>query len=209
MTTVFNVKLGLANINPADLVEKGRTLVTDCTGNANFTLPAGLLTSLSTDCDNLEKANGLVISNGGKSDTLLRNTRVQEVKARIKVFGAYVQAQSGGDRVKIASAGFEVHQSPAPVGLPPAPKNLRAHAGKMPGEVDLRWTGVKNRLVYEVWMTEGDPKLDTGWTRVQTIGQNFTTLTGLVTDKPYAFRVNAVGAAGPGPMSDSAVAKAM
>jgi len=152
MTTVFTVKLGLTKITPAELVEKGRAHVTDCTGNANFTLPAGLLTGLTTDCDNLEKANGLVISNGGKSDTLLRNTRVLEVKARIKVLGAYVQAQSAGDQMKIVSAGFEVRKSAAPVGVLPAPQNLRAHAGKMPGEVDLRWNGLKRHLVYDtIW----------------------------------------------------------
>ncbi len=208
MTTIFTVKLGITNITPANLVEKGRTLVTDCTANANFTLPAGLLTGMSTACDNLEKANSQVLNNGGKSDTLLRDTRVREVRAQIKVLGAYVQAQSGGDRLKIASAGFEVHKSAAPAGVLPAPKNLRARPGKLPGEVDLRWGGVKEHLVYELDITSGDPTVETGWALVATIGRNFHTLTGLTTDKRYAFRVRAVGAAGPGPVSDSAVAKA-
>ena len=73
---VYTVKLGIVGLSSAALVEKGRLHVEKLTGNPDYNLPAGFLTSLSDACDALEKANVQVRDNGGKSDHLLRRERV-------------------------------------------------------------------------------------------------------------------------------------
>jgi hypothetical protein len=62
--------------------------------------------------------------------------------------------------------------------------------------------------MYAVYVTEGDPKDESGWTLLVQTSKNFHTATGLVTDKAYSFRTVAIGTAGAGPASDSAESKA-
>jgi hypothetical protein len=70
------------------------------------------------------------------------------------------------------------------------------------GEVQLRWTGVRNRNAYHIYMTESDPaKPDTTWKVVAVTGKITYSVTGLVPYEPYWFRVSAVGALGEGPAS--------
>ena len=187
---------------------KGQTLVKGCTANPNFTLPAGFLVGMATAIANLEAANVLVLDNGGRGDHQLRRTRVRELEAIIKELAGYVQAQSAGDRDKIESSGFEVRRSGTPIGIVNAPANMRARSGKMPGEVDIRWDSVKGRTVYEMWICEGDPKVEENWKSLGLTSRNFHTVTVLKTDSRYFLRVNAVGSAGPGPVSNTVIAKA-
>jgi len=208
MTQVFLVKLGLEGLTPTALVEKGRNLVMSCTGNANLTLPANFLTDLGAACTALEQANIAVRDNGGRQDHLIRDGRVRNVEDLIRQLAGFVQADCDGDQEKIASTGFGVRKQPTPVGVLSAPGNLRAKRGKLPGQVHLIWDGVYARLIYEVQYTEGDPKDDSTWKLLVQTSKNRYTAAGLASDKVYYFRVQAIGAAGAGEMSDSAEAKA-
>lgn len=208
MKAFYIPKLGLSGLTSTALVEKGRNHVQDCTANANVTLPAGFLTSMTAACDALEAANLAVLNNGGRQDTLVRNERKRELEDLVRQLAGYVQAQCEGDQEKIASTGFETRKQPSPVGVVEAPKNLRAQRGKLAGEVDLRWDRVQGRLMYAVYVTEGDPKEESGWTLLAQLSKNFHTATRLVTDKAYSFRTLAIGTAGAGPASDSAESKA-
>ncbi|MCB9167801.1 MAG: fibronectin type III domain-containing protein [Flavobacteriales bacterium] len=208
MTHVFQVKLGLAGLTPTDLVEKGRNLVEKCTGNANLTLPANFLTDMTTALDTLQADNIAVRDNGGRQDVLTRNLQVAAVQELVRQLAGYVQAQCGDDAGKIASTGFTTHRVPSPIGVLDAPGNLRAERGRLPGEVHLRWDGVYGRLMYRGFITSGDPKDESTWQELVQTSKNFHTVTGLDSDKAYYFRVQAIGAAGEGKMSDSATAKA-
>ncbi len=204
----ITVKLGYSRLTPAALVEKGRNHVEKLTGNASFTLPAGFLTSLTDACDALEAANFQVLSNGGRTDTLLRNERVADLKLLIKEAAGYVQAQCGDDVEKVNSAGFEVKRAPQPAGIPVAPQDLRVEQTSLPGQLKVRWEGVPARIYYVVWVTTGDPTLEEGWTLLVQTTKNSHLITGLLEGKTYSYRVNAVGTAGAGPVSDYASAKA-
>ncbi|WKZ65794.1 MAG: hypothetical protein QY325_13620 [Flavobacteriales bacterium] len=208
MKQVYVVKLGLIGLTPTALVEKGRNLVEKCTGNANLTLPANLLTDLGAACDALEQANLAVRDNGGRQDHVTRDARVADVQDVVRELAGYVQAQSEGDHEKIASTGFGVRKQPSPVGVLDAPANLRAGRGKLPGEVHLMWDGVYGRLMYAVYITDGDPKDESTWKLLVQTSKNRYTAAGLTTDRAYYFRVQAIGTAGAGEMSDSATAKA-
>ncbi|MBL7981919.1 MAG: fibronectin type III domain-containing protein [Flavobacteriales bacterium] len=208
MQTVFIVKLGLEGLTPTALVEKGRNLVKSCTGNTNVTLPVDFLTDLGAACTALEQANIAVRDNGGRQDHLIRDGRVRNVEDLIRELAGYVQAQCGGDKEKMASTGFGVRRQPTPVGVLDAPGNLRARRGKLPGEIHVIWDGVYARLLYGLYYTEGDPKDESSWKLLVQTSKNRYTATGLTSDKVYFFRVQAIGAAGAGEMSDSAEAKA-
>ncbi len=208
MKQVYIVKLGLIGLTPTALVEKGRTLVEKCTGNTNVTLPTNFLTDLGAACTALEQANIAVRDNGGRADHVTRAARVADVENLIRELAGYVQAQCEGDHEKIASTGFGVRKQPSPVGVLGAPTNVRARRGKLPGEIHVIWDGVYARLLYGLYYTEGDPKDEGSWKLLVQTSKNRYTATGLTSDKVYYFRVQAIGAAGAGEMSDSAFAKA-
>lgn len=207
MTTQFTVKLGLDGLSPMDVVERGRGHVTALTGNATYATPTPPLADISKACDDLETAEIDVTQNGGRQDTLIRNQRLRELKELIKQLAGYVQAVSGGDPELIASAAFTTRKLPSPSGVPPPPGDLRALITTLPGELRLRWKGVKDRRIYEVQFNDSDPLVEANWKALLMTGKNFHTATGLTSHKDYSFRVRAVSAGGIGPWSDTATAK--
>ena len=201
-------KLGLNGLTSTSLVEKGRNHVNDCTANPNVTIPGTFLGDMTNALDALELANMKVLQNGGRLDHQLRNERRKDVEDYIRRLCGIVEDQCFGDLDKILSTGFEVRRSASPVGIVQAPKNLRARRGVLGGQVDLQWDSVRGRLMYEVWMNDGDPNIEAGWKLVVQTSKNRLVVEDLQTDKPYYFRVNAIGTAGVGPASDSAQSKA-
>ena len=204
----LTVKLGYSNLTPAALVEKGRNHVEKLTGNVAFTLPLGFLTDLGKACDALEAANFQVLSNGGRTDTLLRTERVADLKLLIKEAAGYVQAQCDNDVELVNSAGFDIRKQRHPSDIPAAPQDVRAELTTLPGQLKVRWLGVRGRIYYQVWVTIGDPTSEDGWTLLVQTSRNSHLATGLLPGKTYSYRVNAVTTAGAGPVSDYASAKA-
>lgn len=202
------MKLGLDGLTPTALVEKGRNLVEKSTGNANVTPPAGFLTDMAKAVDALEAANLKVLANGGREDHLTRNERKRDVEEFVRKLGGYVDGECSGDAEKIASTGFQSRKGPSPVGVVDAPKNLRASRGKLPRTAELRWDRVKGRLMYNLYICEGDPKDDKNWTLLLQTSKNFHVATELISDAVYYFRTQAIGTAGVGPVSDEVNAKA-
>ena len=206
MTTRFTVKLGLDGLTPMEVVERGRAHVVAMTGNLVYATPTPALALITAACDALETAEIAVTTNGGKQDTLIRNERLTDLKELIKELGGYVQAVSGGDPEKIASAAFPTRKLPEPSGVLPAPGNLRARITTLPGEIRLNWDGVEDRHIYQAEINDGDPLTGT-WKLLVMTGKNFFTAKGLTSHKDYSFRVNAIGADGVGPWSDMAICK--
>jgi hypothetical protein len=203
----FTVVLGLTGLTPPQVVERGRSHVDALTGNAVYTTPVPPLATITSACDALEAADLKVLQNGGKLDYLARNERNKELRALIKELSGYVQAVSGGDKEKIASAAFGTRKLPEPVGDMNAAGDVRARITPMIGELDVRWNGVRGRMIYILEICDGDPLVPANWKLQAMQSKNFLTVKGLESGKPYSFRVVAVGAAGPGPASDPATAK--
>jgi hypothetical protein len=206
-TTISIVKPGITRLSAAALVERARAIIAALTGNASFTSPQPPLADVGAAASALEAADAAVLNNGGRQDYLARTMRMQELRDLLFLLAAYVQVASAGDREKILSAGYEYRKTAAPAGVLPAPGDLRAETSTLTGRIDLRWNGVANRFVYELQRTEGDPQLPTGWIAVVSQGSNAFADTGLTSDKHYSYRVRAIGAAGPGPWSDTATQK--
>lgn len=204
---LFLVKLAIARLTVSQFIEKARAIVTAMTGNADFPTPVPTLASIETLIDKLEAAETDVLNNGGKQDYVVRNMFRDELRTELTLLASYVQVTSGGDRVKILSAGFETRRLPAPVGIPDKPANLRITLGELPGSLQLRWGRVRGRLNYKAQYCEGDPLVEANWKDLVELGRNYYVATDLEGGKSYSFRVRALGAAGYGPYSDVAVAK--
>ena len=208
MKNMEKTKVGLVSLTPTALVEKGRNHKESCTDNDNVTLPTDFLKDLGLACDALEAANIAVRENGGKQDRLIRDARVQDLKAMIQALAGYVQAQCEGNGEKITSTGFELYKTRQPKGVLEAPKNVRAERGKLGGDLIVRWKGVPGNLHYSLMINAGDPNNPSEWKWLTNTSKNTINLTGLETDQQYYFRVRANGAAGKGKMSDVATSKA-
>lgn len=80
-----------------------------------------------------------------------------------------------------------------PLGLLPAPANVRAKAGPVEGAVSLLWSGVVGKLTYEL---EYATSVNGPWTRCYNKGRARHVCEGLTPGTEYWFRVRAIGDAG-------------
>lgn len=204
----FTVSLGFTEVTPAALLDKGRNHVTMLTGNADFATPSPTTVVLTAACDKLESASNAYNFNRGKLEKEARDKAFAELKFLIRELGAYVQNNCKGEKDLILSTGFDVRRTNAPLGQLPAPGNLLALVTLYPGRLEVRWDGVKGRSIYELWMTDGDPNLETGWKLLALTPKVRHVVDGLASNKVFSFRVVAIGSAGASPVSDVATAKA-
>jgi len=202
------VKLGIAHVTSSALVEKGRNIIIKMTGNVDFPAPMPPLAEITAAVDALETANALVLLNGGKQEYEGRRVALAVYSKVLHRLAGHVSSVAGDDRGMILSSGFEARKRAERLGRLPAPTNVRAIRTPFPKQVELRWDAVHGRSAYQVWMTDGDPTVESGWKLVAQTTRNSYTATDLIAPKYYSFRVAAFGTAGSSPMSASAMALA-
>jgi len=199
---------GTKRVPSPALVEKGRTHVALMSANPAFPDPRPTLQEVATACDELDAASQVYEFNKGRLDLVARNAAHARLRLLIIGLAAYVQATCGSDASTIRSAGFEIKRKRAPSQPMTAPGDVRAKRAELPGCIDLRWGAVKGRRLYEVQICTGDPSQATCWALLFQTSKNHCTVPHLTSDRPYTFRVHAIGVLGAGPMSDIATAKA-
>ena len=207
-TTVYTVRLGFSGVTAGPLVEKGRNHVVMLAGNLTYPTPTPTLAAITAACDALDLANQAYDFNRGKVEKQTRDSAFITLKDLIRELGGYVQAHCNGDKDLILSAGFDVRRANDPLGLLPAPQNMRALVTPYPGRLEVRWNGVRGRLLYQLYMTAKDPLDPTSWVLLLQSSKNRHTIDKLESNTVYTFRTIALGAAGPSPLSDIASAKA-
>ncbi len=207
MTTVFTVKLGITGLTPEELLERADAHIVALTGNATFPTPVPTLVQQQADRDALAAANVAMANNGGKQDRLVQEACVAKVKSNLKELAGYVQAVSGGDPVKIASAGFGTRALPQPSEPLPAPGNVRLQITKLPGELKAIWGGLEDSRIYELEYTDKDPLVPENWKPLKMLSDNSYLLQGLASHVPVSIRVRGVSPLGVGPWSDVATTK--
>jgi hypothetical protein len=108
--------------------------------------------------------------------------------------------------VALQSTGFPLRSTGAPLGQLPAPADLRATATDNEGEIELRCKTVTGAGSYE-WqcrLHDGNPP----WQALKTGTTAKILVPNLTPGVVYAFRVRAIGAAGPGTWADEATERA-
>jgi hypothetical protein len=141
-----------------------------------------------------------------KQKIQVRDTKEAAWDLSLTSRAAFYEAATPNNMEALASVGLPLRAAPAPIGDLPAPADLRATPRKAEGEVDLRSKTVKGAASYE-W----DCKLHTDagvWEQVKVSMAANVRVTGLTPGMLYAFRVRAIGSAGPGDWSDEVVVRA-
>src|ERR1041384_5748407 len=143
------VSLAFARKIDTDLIAFTRNVVTLITGNTQYPTPSPTLTVVTTAVNALETAVHDALD-GGKRAIATRNAARQELLSLLRQLAAYVAGSCNADVRLLIGAGFEAIRTPSPVGVLPAPGNLRLDLTGISGQLYLRFDRVPNAANYSV-----------------------------------------------------------
>ena len=200
-------KLQLSRKSDADLITLANGILHSMSGNSHFPDPDPSLAEIAAAVDDF--------SAGIAAHTDARNAAktARAVKARgrrvladlLTDVAAFAERKAKRDEAKLLSAGIPVRDPSTPLGLLPAPSNLLAAFGDGEGKVVLTYDPVAGSRSYEIQCKIYGTS---DWQNVKMVTRRRAVVTGLTPGANYAFRVRAVGTAGPGAWSDEAVRRA-
>ena len=186
-------KLNLRTLTPDEVAALGNRIKTAMTGNANFTTPNPALTALGTLITTLQTKIGAYNTAKAAADLALadRDAAVTALGNGLTQEAAYVENITGGDPVKIESAGMSVRAAAAPIGALSQAQNLATTVGDDDGELDATWDPVRGAKSYQVQYCV-DPITPAGWKDVAPVGKSRKTITGLTSGARVWVRVRAI-----------------
>jgi hypothetical protein len=198
------VKLSLSRRSVESKIELGRTVHDSMNLNPNFTSPNPTLIMLKSVTDALEAA---FIARQTGSHVAVQQMYDAEVDfdAVMTALGAYVENIAQGSADIILSAGMPIRNLPVAIGIPAKVISLTAKPTDVLGSIRLRWKSVKGRMSYNVYR-KVDGETDEQYLLVAQPTKADITFEGLDSATYYWFRVEAVGTAGTGAVSDGAKA---
>jgi len=200
------VKLGLDQFTPDELAAFANVIKTAMTGNANFPAPNPTLTSLGTLITTLQTKIASYNTSLAAVDTALADRDAAELalRAGLTQEAAYVDNASGGDRIKIESAGMNVRAGNAPIGPMPQVLNLILDASEFDGALEANWGPVRGAASYEL-QTSVDPVTASSWAFREVSTKSSIHLNTFTSGAKMWVRVRAIGADNnKGPWSDPA-----
>lgn len=194
-----HVAQNLDGLSVADLIPKGHTAL-NAAGSADGILVLGTPTpgevaALQVATDKLELAHDEKLSadNDAKTATQVQLAAIIVFKDAYGAYGRVGQTKSGGDPVKIGAIGLDVATGHSPSGgALPAPTNLTAEMGALPGQVFLACDVLTGAKLF-IWQVCTDPMLEANWRQIGMDSKTKCTATGLISGTKYWFRVAALG----------------
>jgi hypothetical protein len=191
--TYPRVSLAFARKIDTDLIAFTKNVITLMTGNAQYPTPSPALMVIATAVNSLETAVHDALD-GGKIAIATRNAARAEMLSLLRQLASYVTGNCDADLVLLLSSGFEPVKAPSPVGVLPAPENLRLNLTGISGELHLRFDRVANASNYTVQSAENP---DGPWTDQGLSTATRVTIYDLTPGKVYWVRAQANGSAGP------------
>ncbi|HTA65881.1 MAG TPA: fibronectin type III domain-containing protein [Xanthomonadaceae bacterium] len=200
------VAIGFVNTdNDGDLAAAVSRILAAMTGNAHFPDPAPALATVAAARDAL-----LAQVNVAEATrvTLARRRQLRPpLVALVRQLAQYVQATGNGDRVVLTASGFPLQRSPQPIGVLPAPENLRLSRGAVSGQLRARCKNVAKASAYQ-WRIAA-VQTPGVWLPADPTVAARTTLAGLTPGTAYLVQVRAIGTRGPSDWSDAVTQIAM
>ena len=204
-------KLELFKKKPTDKLAMGATHIAAMAGNPNYPAATRVPTDaqVQTAQDDLAAAESAVDATeiAWKQAIQVRDQKEATWDTVITARANNCEAVTPNDAAALASTGFPLRSGGGPIGSLPAPGDLRATPTANAGEIELRCDTVKGSSSYE-WECKLHDNLAAPWTAVKTSTTTKILVTGLTPGALYAFRVRAIGSAGPGTWSDEATGRA-
>ena len=190
------IKFSPSTMKAQDLLTFSQNENEAITGNALFPTPVPSVADLGAALATFQAD----VTAWDQAQIDLRNasTKVEGSQAVVtslmKMRANYVQCASNGNTNAIVSAGFEVRNSPTPVGELNAPVKLLLTLNGTPGVMYLEWEPVVNARAYNIQVSPADT-MERTWEPIRTSTTVRQKFVGLELGKVYAFRVAAVGGA--------------
>lgn len=180
-----------------------RQIILDMTNNPNFAAPSPDLDTLSDAAAALESAYNAALQAraNAKTQTSLMGQKSAVLDLLLMQEASYVQSSSGGDKAKIESAGFDVRDTPTPIGQLPPPAEPRALPSPNAGTIHLSWKKVHGAKSYLIERAV-DSNEALQWSAAATSTRTKAIVNTMTSGFRYWFRVAAVGSAGQGAWSE-------
>jgi hypothetical protein len=204
-------KLELDRKKPNDKLVLGATHIAAMTGNTNYPAATRVPTDaqVQTAQDDLATAESAV-----DAAAIIWKQKIQERDQKEAIWDTVITARANNceavtptDPAALASTGFPLRTGGGPIGALPAPGNLRATPTENSGVIELRCNTVKGASSYE-WECKLHDNVAAPWEAIKTSTSIKTLVPALTPGVLYAFRVRAIGSAGPGTWSDEATCRA-
>jgi hypothetical protein len=187
--------LDIRGLTLDQIVEKATTLHTKLTGNANFTTPNPSLAALLAMISAVTTArdNHAAAVETAKNLLLVRDNALAALVTGLRQEIAYIQTASGGDAVKITSAGAGVKSAKTPVTELGTVEHLALTVREGTGKFDAMWDPVKGAKFYEV-QTSSDPNDESKWKDFDRVTGSRCVIDGQTSGARVWVRVRARGA---------------
>jgi hypothetical protein len=186
------VSLAFAREIDTDLIAFARNVVTLMTGNDQYPTPSPSLKVIGTAVDALETAVHDALD-GGRIAIATRNAARAELLSLLRQLASYVSGNCKADVLLLIGSGFKAVRTPSPVGVLPAPANLRLDLTGLSGQLYLRFDRVPNAANYSVQSATAP---DGPWSDQGLSTSTRVTIHGLTPGKAYWVRACANGSAG-------------
>ncbi|HUM53090.1 MAG TPA: fibronectin type III domain-containing protein [Chitinophagales bacterium] len=197
--------LNLGHAPVSEVVLKANVVIKQMTDNDYFITPTPTLADIAAQLEILDKAiaEQKVAEKTAIQKTMEMHDEKDKLTDLLLKICNYVTNEANGSENIILSSGLDVKKTPAPIGLLPAPKSVRALAGNNSGEIIGRWNKVKGAGSYNVELST-DIKQTSAWSHITTVTKSKCTIKKLTSGTSIWLRVVAINAAGKGAYSGPA-----
>jgi hypothetical protein len=202
-TNMALIKVGVTKMSVPAKIQFTRQIVLDMSNNPNFAAPSPGLNALSDAAAALESAYNAAqqARANAKTQTSIMGQKSVALDMLLMQEASYVQSSSGGDKAKIESAGFDVRDTPTPIGQLPPPAEPKAVPSQNPGTIHLTWKKVRGAKSYLVERAV-DSNQPLEWAAAAMSTKTKAIVNTMVSGMRFWFRVAAIGSAGQGAWSE-------
>ena len=187
------INLSLKLLTVAEKVALAELLVTELTGNPDFTDPEPTLASITTlkNALNTRAGTAAVARQESKTQTALLNTAEDELDAGLTALGGWAEGKVMGNPDKLTGGGFTLQADGSPTTLVQVTA-LEVSRGDNAGEIDWMCDSQDGATGYEIQCSTNpnDPAL---WQHADVFSKSSGTLTGLATGVRCWIRCRALG----------------